>query len=843
MEKKLDTAVTDQMVVRHSPEDWVDKITRNLAVFPVGPDKRPAVDPSTGRLIRWQDLLINKRNVKHFMWPSTSPALKCGRSSNNLECLDLDNKAPGESDRNLEDLRGMLEIDHPGLYERLYIERSQSGGYHILYHCPEGVGQNIVLAKRQATAEELALSPQHRIIATIETRGEGGYVVVAPAPGYTPIQGELNSYPIVTAAERQSLFNCARSLTQAVSSSEVVGKGSSYANEARWRLRPGDDFNQRGDIKPILLRAGWAEISPNRWRRPGKSQGAPSASLDHIPGVFFVFSTGAEPFRPGVAYDYFGVYAIIEHGGNFIEAAAKLHEMGYGRGLPRIVKTADVRQMVLHAWECLNQAWEEEGEPQVYRSPSGGLCVWRKNPDTLRPEIVSLVPDSLRLILQANSFWCTVKEKKDGEIIETPATPPKEVLSSMLASTEKPLPPLRRVVGVPVFIKGSRGEARLLDRAGYDQESGVYYLPTIDIPSISPDPSEEEVAAARSMLLDELLGDFPFEEASSRSHALGLALLPYLRGLIEGPTPFHLVDAPIQGSGKGLLVQALLLPYVGEALAFTSETESAEEWRKRLVSLANEGADYVWIDNITRDIDWSSVAAALTSQSIRERLLGGNEIPTIPLRVVWAGTANNASLGEDMVRRVVYIRINWTNHQVADPAELKPETFRHPYLLQWIAENRAKIVWSCLTLCVAGMAKKVPAAAHKNSFDEWSVVVGGILAGLGIEGFLGNRSSVDASIDHTNDTIFELLEMAHQTFGERPFQAKDLVDALAAAPMLMPSNVKAPTKWVGRLFTTHRDRTIGHLTLLLHASSRTAGHVWRVVASTATAAVQPIKES
>jgi len=56
-------------------------------------------------------------------------------------------------------------------------------------------------------------------------------------------------------------------------------------------------------------------------------------------------------------------------------------------------------------------------------------------------------------------------------------------------------------------------------------------------------------------LLDELLIDFPFADEASRANALALLLLPYVRPLIVGPTPLHLITAPTQGTGKDLLAQ------------------------------------------------------------------------------------------------------------------------------------------------------------------------------------------------------------------------------------------------------------------------------------------------
>ncbi|MFW5698703.1 MAG: BT4734/BF3469 family protein, partial [Planctomycetota bacterium] len=95
-------------------------------------------------------------------------------------------------------------------------------------------------------------------------------------------------------------------------------------------LRPGDDFNQRGELPDLLMHHGWTldRDGPNQhWCRPGKTGGTSATLKD---GVFYVFSSAAPPFEPNQAYGPFAVYALLEHGGDFAEAASELRRCGYG---------------------------------------------------------------------------------------------------------------------------------------------------------------------------------------------------------------------------------------------------------------------------------------------------------------------------------------------------------------------------------------------------------------------------------------------------------------------------------------------------------------------------------
>jgi hypothetical protein len=96
--------------------------------------------------------------------------------------------------------------------------------------------------------------------------------------------------------------------------------------------RPGDDFNQRGEIAPILDAHGWQRIGESGgnqlWRRPGKNTGNHSATFDGR--TFYVFSSAAPPFEANTGYSPFAVYAALEHGGDYAAASASLAESGYG---------------------------------------------------------------------------------------------------------------------------------------------------------------------------------------------------------------------------------------------------------------------------------------------------------------------------------------------------------------------------------------------------------------------------------------------------------------------------------------------------------------------------------
>jgi hypothetical protein len=127
-----------------------------------------------------------------------------------------------------------------------------------------------------------------------------------------------------------------------------------------------------------------------------------------------------------------------------------------------------------------------------------------------------------------------------------------------------------------------------------------------------------------------LLGDFPFEDDASKAHALAALLLPLVRHLIDGPTPMHLLDAPVEGTGKTLLASCVSEVSTGRPVEAIAEAPDDEEWRKRLTVVLVEGPTIVLLDNLNRILDSGALASVLTSRVWKDRVLGVSKTVRIP---------------------------------------------------------------------------------------------------------------------------------------------------------------------------------------------------------------------
>jgi hypothetical protein len=315
-----------------------------------------------------------------------------------------------------------------------------------------------------------------------------------------------------------------------------------------------------------------------------------------------------------------------------------------------------------------------------------------------------------------------------------PAFPPRELLEDMQATPEPPVPVIERIVRAPVFSP----DDTLQTEPGYHAAGRVYYQPLsgLAIPPVSMSPPVAEITEAKRLLVDELCGDFPFAEEADRAHAVGLILAPFVRSMIGGATPNHLIEAPEAGTGKGLLADVALLPFLGTTVPKVAPARSEEEWRKRITSLLRSGGGASCIDNVRGVLDSGTLAAALTATIWEDRLLGQSQLLHLPVRLVWVTTGNNVLLSTEIARRCVRIRLD---AKVEQPWLRDPKTFRHRDLIGWATTNRGKLIWAALTLVRAWLAAGRPRPGRSlGSYEEWSEVVGGVLETAAIPGFLGN---------------------------------------------------------------------------------------------------------
>jgi putative DNA primase/helicase len=122
----------------------------------------------------------------------------------------------------------------------------------------------------------------------------------------------------------------------------------------------------------------------------------------------------------------------------------------------------------------------------------------------------------------------------------------KLLLETLLArGSFSNLLPLTGLTDIPLI----RSDGTLLDKPGYDEQSGVLYLPSGAAIKIPKNPTLDDAKNAVAILGD-LIRGFPFVTPTDRAVAISALISACCRPAI-GPTPLHAFSAPTPRTGKG----------------------------------------------------------------------------------------------------------------------------------------------------------------------------------------------------------------------------------------------------------------------------------------------------
>lgn len=370
-------------------------------------------------------------------------------------------------------------------------------------------------------------------------------------------------------------------------------------------------------------------------------------------------------------------------------------------------------------------------------------------PGTPRLRVVSLA--SVRVLLAEVAQWCKFvpPKRKDaeggGEWV--PAHPDTAATSSIVDSTATggwpDIRPIRGILESPALAPSGQ----LITAPGYNLETGYVLLPSVDVGPIKEKPTQEEARAALKYLWIELFCDFPylglgesnpkdvdrsqrFEQACKCPDAfVGIAALlsMFARPGIRGAIPGSVFEAASQGSGKTLQIHAISTLATGRSaglMTFPTHDGKVDEaeLEKILASYALAGARIVAFDNIKGTLGGPALEKAMTSvDNIALRVLGALDLRTMPWSAITLFSGNNMTMSDDVTQRVLCSRLE---SEREDPRSRPSKEFRHARLLDWIIEQRARLVRACLVILRAFVvADSKCDAGSWGSFEAWCALV------------------------------------------------------------------------------------------------------------------------
>lgn len=337
------------------------------SVVPIRPDgqKRPYM--AWSGLQRRRAAADDVRMWFQGFYHDPGVAVICGKVSDNLEMLEFEGRA--YSQENLDAINaactefGISEVWHR-LLTNGYSESTPSGGLHLLYRITDHeVPANERIASRPATLEEY--TDQERYLAErnpswvplrvlSETRGEGGYVIVAPSSGrchpsgkpWVTISGTPEQILSLSWDQRCLIHQAIRAALHIPTSHDLVPvtdeRPAQVERDPSAPLSPVEDFNERASWHDEwFIGQGWTLHHQGAdgeifWCRPGKDPSEQHAASTGVriggQDCLYVWSTSTS-LPTETPLTKFMVFAHYRFNDDRSAAARWLQRNGYGPAL------------------------------------------------------------------------------------------------------------------------------------------------------------------------------------------------------------------------------------------------------------------------------------------------------------------------------------------------------------------------------------------------------------------------------------------------------------------------------------------------------------------------------
>ncbi|MFD7709513.1 bifunctional DNA primase/polymerase [Streptomyces sp. NPDC059786] len=857
-----------------------------LCVLPVKADGSKAPDVS-----RWGQYKVNRSTPEeHDRWfgdgQRTGIGVVTGAVSGNIELIEFEGLAIEEGV-----LDEVAELAHNSglgdLWEAVttgWADRSPSGGVHFKVIVKDRpVARNTKLARRLAREDEytpeerqrIAEKPGTKIVRVlIETRGEGGFVVIAPSHGsthpsgdpYIRLSGGPASMPVIEPEDLDALHVLCQAQDAMPVEEKVKTEPRSRRELPAGFVRPGDDFENQTDW-PTIIGSEFTPVftrgSTTYWRRDGKSRGI-SATTGHAADKdrLYVFSTSTV-FEAETPYSKFAAHTLLTQGSlssdAFKQAGAELRSQGYGSEPPR-QRLRSVPQQQAGPFTDGSSALDPDPVPDGHETPDGGpglrLVVNKpelditNEADAIDGLLAIMASGQLPDLYKRSTGPCWIHQDEDGkpliqqlgsdnlrayfqrhvttyQVVRDPFTEgTKEVrepvmsrtCSTILGEKDWPLPPLRGVVASPVV----RRDGSLITTPGYDSTTGLYLHPRTPLRRLAPQVTDEAVERAKDIVLNQMLVDFPFVTDSDRAHYLGGMLAPIIRPYVPGPTPLLLITSTNQGSGKSLLADALDYLYGASAMPWP---ENDAELRKSFTTkLSDSGDPVIVIDNLPNGYNIKSplLSQLLTSKTWGDRALGSNKSISVPNDRLWCATGNNLQAGGDNARRTLWVRL--------DPDCPNPDQrsgFKVGDLRYWLEDNASTVVAALVTMVrgwLADGAKTVN--TRMGDYSRWASVIAGILRYLSVPDWLAERAEAD--LDEESQEWVRFLDAWHTKIGpDQLLTAAELLALKDSVPTL-PDGTPPSAKQLGHWLKARQGRFFDNLRFVVAPDRHRNQNCYRV---------------
>ncbi len=325
-----------------------------FSIIPCHQNKRPAISSWA----KYQEVRMSFSQLSEHFTSAVGIGVIAGKVSNGLFFVDFDNKLKN-AEVNLKKITGSLSFKQIMGEQPTVIASTQSGGFHLYFKI---TGDDAIPGSTKLAYEYDADGNQET---SIETRGEGSYVLAPKTPGYQFISGSGEVIPELSILQLQAILDICKQLDAippATSKAETVTSTATATAPA-----PTSSTTKSGDASPgrknifkklvnekygwmaykLLLDAGWTQTPGNdktKLTRPGKNPEEGCSATFGYKGspVFYCFSDSTGTFNPNKSYTVFEVICVLEFGGNHKAGLAYFaNKCGIKEGASQYIRVGD----------------------------------------------------------------------------------------------------------------------------------------------------------------------------------------------------------------------------------------------------------------------------------------------------------------------------------------------------------------------------------------------------------------------------------------------------------------------------------------------------------------------
>lgn len=265
---------------------------------------------------KYQELKITPAEVyKQIEEHQTqSVAFVCGPISGNLEIINIDTKTWVGIDVALFD---QIKKTLPGLFDKMRIHRTPSGGYHILYRIDNHEPDESLDISYKSESKDAA----------IKLIGAGGYCLIDGCLDYSVHQD--NPIPTISWTDRKSLMAICESFDEK-RRTELI---KPHKNQTEtYDINPFEDYNNK-EKGEILTEYGWKIFAENDefiWYSYADKSSNISASFNKLRRVYYIF-TPSTGFDPSIAYSPSVVLSKLQFNGDTKGTFTYFVSTGFGK--------------------------------------------------------------------------------------------------------------------------------------------------------------------------------------------------------------------------------------------------------------------------------------------------------------------------------------------------------------------------------------------------------------------------------------------------------------------------------------------------------------------------------